>query len=157
VGPGHLHQAFGQPRRDIQEDQVVGHFVGIAKALGHGGQDLLGGLRSGLQQGQEIVTVKGQNRGVFGCYGTGGARTAVKEGQLAEEVSGLQQRHGEVAALLARQVYSDGPRLYDQERAAGIVLEEEGTAAIVLMLLDGGGQGLPVLVRQHGQKRNLPQ
>ena len=84
----------------------------------------------------------------------GGARAAIKQGEVAEELARAEHGERQVGALRAGDVDADGASGDDEERVAGVVLLEDDVAAAVAATGGAARQRLAVGVGQRRQERH---
>ncbi len=105
-------------------------------------------------QRDEVAALEGDDVRFRERGGAGGARAAVKQGEVAEELANAKHCEREVGSLRAGHIDADGALGDDEERLAGVVLLEDDVAAAVAATGSAARQRLAVGIGQRRQKRH---
>src|SRR5438270_2608517 len=126
--------------------------VGLAQALGHRRQELVGQGRHLVDDARELALAEDENLHVVLGHDRRRPWTAVEQRQLAEVLAPAELGDLLLPAFHRRVAVED-----QEELVAGLALLHEHLAGRHLHVVGGAGDGLQFFLRARREERHLPQ
>src|SRR5215469_6268083 len=150
---GDAQQGLGEPRRQLQEEQIL-HLVGGApEALADELDELQANLRPLLQQRQHVAAFEHRHLTSGECDGIGVPILAVEQGQLAKDLAGMDDVEHDLLAVRRWRADAHLARDHRHHAVTGRALEKDHFAGSEAAEMGVHGKTLALVGGERPEER----
>src|ERR1035437_1957878 len=131
---GRVDQHAGDAAGDVEEDERPDLPVRAAKPAREFREQRPGDRRVRFDTLPEVLAAQHEQRGILHCDDVRGSRLVVDESEFAEMLADAEDSENDFAAILGDEHDLDAARANDEQRVAGIILEENDAPLRVALL-----------------------